>query len=263
VTDQLAATADRAGRQASWLNPLKVLLRADVTVQLRSYRSLFLSFALPLIVLLVTSTGGKRTAKLGGPYVVVQLALTVGLVSIGAIGYAMSVARDRDQGVLQRLRVTPAPTWTIMGSRWVVQIAAVLVMSVVVLIAAAVIDSVTLSAAGYVMTIIVALLGSAVFLSIGQAIVGLIPSADTLNAAGRLLYLPLVGLSLFGRSDVLGAGFELVSRWSPGGCLETLLSAAMGASPWTGETWGALLVSAAYTAVFAGIGIRWFRWIGR
>ncbi len=263
MTDQLSARADPAARQASWLNPLKVLLRADVTIQLRSYRSLFLSFALPLIVLLVTSTGGKRTAKLGGPYVVVQLALTVGLVSIGAIGYAMSVARDRDQGVLQRLRVTPAPTWTIMGSRWVVQVGAVLVMSVVVLVAAAVIDSVTLSPAGYVMTIIVALLGSAVFLSIGQAIVGLIPSADTLNAAGRLLYLPLVGLSLFGQSDALGATFELVSRWSPGGCLETLLSAAMGASPWTGETWGALLVSAAYAAVFAGVGIRWFRWTGR
>jgi ABC-2 type transport system permease protein len=229
VTDAVSASMDRARTDVSWLNPLKVLLRADFTVQLRSYRSLFLSFALPIVVLLITSSGSKRAAKLGGPFVVVQLALTVGLVSVGTIGYSMSVARDRDKGIFQRLRVTPAPTWTVMGSRWIVQVTAVLVMSVVVLVAAAVIEGLVLSAAGYVVTVIVALLGSALFLSIGQAIVGLIPNADTLNAAGRLLYLPLIGLSLFGQSDVLGTAFEVVSRWSPGGCLETLLSAAMGA----------------------------------
>jgi ABC-2 type transport system permease protein len=260
---ELSESIDRAATGNSWLNPLKVLLRADVTVQLRSYRSLFLSFALPLLVLIVTSAGGKRAAKLGGTEVVVQLALTVGLVSICAIGYSTSVARDRDKGIFQRLRVTPAPAWTIMGSRWIVQVAAVLVMSVVVLVAAAVIVGVDLSAAGYVLTVVIAVLGSAVFLSIGQAIVGLIPNADTLNAAGRLLYLPLIGLSLFGQSDVLGTTFELVSRWSPGGCLETLLSSAMGASSGTAQTWGAVLASAAYVIVFAGVGIRWFRWTGK
>ncbi len=192
-----------------------------------------------------------------------SLALTVGLVSIGTIGHSLSVARDRDHGILQRLRVTPAPTWTIMCSRGLVQVAAVLPMSIVVLVAAGVVSGVVLSAAAYVATVAVALLGSAVFLSIGQAIAGLIPSADTLNAAGRLLYLPLIGLSLFGQSSVLGTPFELVSRWSPGGCLETLLAAAMGASSWTGETWGALLASAAYIGVFAGVGVRWFRWTGK
>jgi ABC-2 type transport system permease protein len=195
--------------------------------------------------------------------VVVQLALTVGLVSICTIGFSTLVARDRDRGIFQRLRVTPAPAWTIMGSRWIVQVMAVLVMSIVVLIAGAAIVGVGLSAGGYVATVVVALLGSAVFLSIGQAIVGLIPNADTLNAAGRLLYIPLIGLSLFGQSDVLGTPFELVSRWSPGGCLETLLSSAMGATSWTGQTWGAVLASAAYVVVFAGVGIRWFRWTGR
>jgi ABC-2 type transport system permease protein len=53
----------------------------------------------------------------------------------------------------------------------------------------------------------------------------------------------------------------MVSRWSPGGCLETLLSAAMGATPWSGDVWGALFASIGYTVVFAVIGIRWFRWV--
>ena len=263
VTEQASAATAPSTAEAAWVGPLRSLLRADVTVQMRSYRALFLSFALPLIVLFVTGTGGKRTAKLGGTFVVIQLALTVGLVSIGAIGYALSVARDRDRGILQRLRVTPAPTWTIMGSRWIIQVAAVVVMAIIVLVVGGIVESVTLAAGRYVATVIVAMLGSAVFLSIGQAIAGLIPSADTLNAVGRLLYIPLIGLSLFGQSDVLGTPVELISRWSPGGCVETLLSAAMGASSWSGQAWGALLACVAYIAVFATLGIRWFRWAGR
>lgn len=263
MTERVSAPVDRARGDVSSLNALKVLLRADVTAQLRSYRSLLLTIVLPLFVLLFTSARGKSAQRLGGPYVVLELALTVGLVSIGAIGYSTSVARDRDKGILQRLRVTPAPAWTIMASRWIVQVGAVFVMALVVLAAAAIVEGVTLSASRYLATVVVALFGSAVFLSIGQAIVGLIPSADTLNAAGRLLYLPLIGLSLFGQSDIFGTGFEMVSRWSPGGCLETLLSASTGAGNWTGETWGAVLASAAYIVVFGGVGIRFFRWTAR
>jgi ABC-2 type transport system permease protein len=245
------------------VNPLQSLLRADMTVQLRGFRSWILTIALPLLLLIVTSKGANSAARLGGADVPMQLALTVGLVSTGVIGYSLAIARDRDKGVLQRLRVTPAPTWTIMSSRCMVQIVAVLLMSVVVLVVAHFIDKVTLSPVGYVLTVIVTLLGSAMFLSIGQAIAALIPSADTLNAAGRLLYVPLIVLSVFGQSDVLGTAVELISRWSPGGCLEKLFSAVMGASAWTGETWLALLVSVGYTVLFGTIGIRWFRWTGR
>jgi len=256
---------ETATTETSWWNSLTSLLRADVTAQLRNYMSLILNFALPTILLVAVSLGKSQTKvrKLGGPDVIVELALTVGLVSIGCIAYSMSVAQDRDRGVLQRLRVTPAPTWTIMASRAIVQVAAVLVMSIEVLVVARFVENVTLSASGYVLTVVAALLGTAVFLSIGQAIVGLIPSFETLNAAGRFLYLPLIGLSIFGQSDVLGTPFEMVSRWSPGGCLETLLSSAMGVTGWNGQTWGAVFASVGYTVVFAVIGVRWFRWTAK
>lgn len=222
--------------------------------------SLVITFALPLILLVATGFG-KNAAALGGPEFRISLALTVGLISIGTVGYSVSTARDRDTGVFQRLRVTPAPTWTIMVSRWIVQLGAVVVMAIVVLVVAAVVVGITLAPQDYLFTILVALLSSAVFLSIGQAIVGLIASAETLNAAGRLLYVPLIALSLFGNSDRLGTAVEMVSRWSPGGCLETMLSAAMGTSAWNGQSWGALGASLGYTVVFGVVGIRWFRWV--
>jgi ABC-2 type transport system permease protein len=260
VTDDITVPQRRSVAVPTWSSSLKVLLRADSTAQVRTPLSLVITFALPLILLVATGLG-KNSAALGGPEFRISLALTVGLVSIGTVGYSLAIARDRDTGVLQRLRVTPAPTWTIMVSRWMVQLGAVLVMAIVVLVVAALFVGVTLPPQDYLFTVLVALLGSAVFLSIGQAIVGLIASADTLNAAGRLLYVPLIGLSLFGDSDRLGTTVELVSRWSPGGCLETLLSAAMGATAWSGQGWGALFASFGYTVVFGVIGIRWFRWV--
>lgn len=263
MTEPVPPARVQALEQPSPLSALKVLLRADAVVQARSYRSLLITFALPGFLLVVSSQGGKRVAALGGRTILVALVLTLGLVSIGALGYALSIATDRDRGVLQRLRVTPAPAWAIMGSRWIVQVASALLMSVVVFVVASFVDGITLSFAQYVLTLLVAVLGAAIFLSIGQAVAGLIASAETLNATGRLIYVPLVGLSFFGHSTALGTTFEMVSRWSPGGCLETLFTVTLGAGGWTGESWGALAAGLAYTAAFAAVGVRWFRWTGR
>src|SRR5205085_11801983 len=104
---------------------------------------------------------------------------------------------------------------------------------------------------------------SAVLLAVGQAVVCVIKSADTVNAVGRLSILPIVALGLFGHSDIFGPTFATISRWSPGGAVATLLSGAMNAAAWTADTWWALLASVLYSVIFAGIGIRWFQWSTR
>jgi ABC-2 type transport system permease protein len=185
------------------------------------------------------------------------------MASIAILGYSMTVARDREKGVFQRLRVTPAPTWTIMTSRLLVQVAAIVAMTLVVLVAAGIFEHVPLTAEAYVLTFICVIFSSALFLGVGQALVGLVKSADTLNAVGRIAYLPLFALGLFGQSTIFGTTFELISRWSPGGSVVTLLSSAMNPSSWNSDTWLALAASAAYSVVFAGIGIRWFQWGAR
>jgi ABC-2 type transport system permease protein len=188
----------------------------------------------------------------------------------------MTIARDREKGVFQRLRVTPAPTWTIMTSRLLVQVAANVAMAVVLLVAAHLFVGYTVFQTAdsnspdladylvaYLLTFICVIFSSALFLSVGQALAGLVKSADTLNAVGRIAYIPLFALSLFGHSTIFGTTFELISRWSPGGTVITLLSGAMNPSSWNSDTWLALGVSTAYSVVFAGIGIRWFQWGAR
>src|SRR5438445_1623250 len=221
---------------------LRALLQADLTVQLRNGRALLLTFFPPLAVLYGLSAG-KRGAQLGSPIVKVSLALTLGIALIAILGYTASVARDRELGVFQRLRVTPAPTWTIMVSRLAVQILSMLVMTVVVLVAAAVVEKVTLDPAAYLLTLLAVIFSSAVFLGVGQALVGLIKSPDAVNAVGRLSYLLLFALCLFAHSTIFGTTFETIARWSPGGAVVTLLAGAMQPAAWSADTWWALLAS--------------------
>src|SRR5258708_20030996 len=94
----------------------KALLEADFTVQLRNNRALLLSFALPL-VLLYGLFAGKRGLALGDPQFRVAAALTLGMPSIAILGYAMTVASDREKGVLHGPDRTPAPPCTILPPR--------------------------------------------------------------------------------------------------------------------------------------------------
>jgi len=150
-----------------------------------------------------------------------------------------------------------------MVSRLAVQLVSMLVMTVVVLVAAAVVEKVSLDPAAYLLTLLAVIFSSAVFLGVGQVLVGLIKSTDTINAVGRLVYLPLFGLGLFAHSEIFGTTFETISRWSPAGAVSTLLGGAMHPAAWSAETWEALLASVLYSVVFAGVGIRWFHWSTR
>src|SRR5438128_4931254 len=133
-------TAAPSARVPTLSGILTALLRADFTLQLRNGRALVLAL-LPPLVLLYAQFAGKRGVQLGDPVFRVATSITFGIASIAILGYTATVARDREKGVFQRLRVTPAPTWTIMVSRLAVQLVSMLVMKVVVVLAAAVVGT--------------------------------------------------------------------------------------------------------------------------
>jgi ABC-2 type transport system permease protein len=238
---------------------LTSLLRADFVVLLKNRRALLLSMILPLFIL-ITTNSGKATKSFGGALFIIGLAIAYGLVANSILGYALAVARDREQGVFQRLRVTPAPTWTIMTSRLAMQALANLVIALVVLIVGTRLHHISLSVGTYALVLAVSILGGAVFLSIGQALVGLVKSADSINAAGRVLVLGLVLLSSLGQSGTLGSAWESIARWSPVGSVMTMLAAVLNLSAWDSRDSLALLVCGGYIVIFAAIGIRWFQW---
>lgn len=231
------------------------LIRADFITQWRNRRSVIMSLLVPIIILI---SWKGLIDKFGGAFVF-SVALTIGLTSIGMMGYAISVARDRDKGVFQRLRVTPVPTSFIMMSRLVVQLGMIVLLTLGVFIIGYQVDKIALTPAGYIFTFITAFLGGALYLGFGQMIVGLIKNAETVNSTTRLIYIAFIMLGMFGElSDNIE--FKKIIHWSPFGTVKTILAAAMQPAMWNNDATLALLATLAYAFLFSFLGIKWFRW---
>ena len=205
----------------------------------------------------------KNLVDLKGGAFVLANCITVGLNAIGLMGYSNSVARDREKGIFQRLRVAPASNWNIMASRLTVQLLMILILTIVVFIVGWQFDKITISAAGYVAGFGMAFIGGAVYLSLGQVIVGLIKNPETVNATSRLVYFFFIMIGMFGDLGMLGDTIGKITKYSPYGAVKHIVSTALVPGTWDKEASISLLLTIAYTVVFSVLGIKWFRWSNR
>jgi ABC-2 type transport system permease protein len=235
---------------------MAALLRADFTTLWRNRRSVVLALLMPMIVVF----SWKGMIKIAGGAFVLSNAITLGLIAIGLMGYSNSIARDRDKGVFQRLRVSPLPLWTIMVSRLIVQLTLILTLTIVVFVSGYNFDQITTSVSGYIFTALTSIVGGAVFLSLGQAIVGRIQNPETVNSTSRLIYLVFILVGMFGELGVLGDKFKKAVDWTPYGTVKDILAASLEPAKWSNHTTMALLLTIGYTIVFATLGIKWFKW---
>jgi ABC-2 type transport system permease protein len=238
---------------------LTTLLRADFTTQWRNRRAVVMTLIVPLIIL----TSWKGMIKIvGGPFVLAN-SITIGLFALGLMGYSNAIARDRDKGIFQRLRVAPVPPWTIMASRLLVQLAMILIIVTAVFIVGMNFDGIALTPGGYAITYFAAIVSGAVSLSLGQVVVGRIKNPETVNSTSRLIYIAFIMLGIFGElpiDDKYAQELHKIVIWSPYGTIKTLLSGSMEPSKWNTDTTSALLVTLAYIIVFSILGIKWFKW---
>lgn len=232
------------------------LLRADFTTQWRNRRSTVLILLVPIIILI----SWKGIIDKLGPAFALSTCITLGLIAVGLMGYSNAVARDRDKGVFQRLRVTPVPSWSIMVSRLIVQLAMIILVTAGVFIAGFYFDKITLNPTGYILSFLTAIVGGALYLGLGQMIVGLVKNAETVNSTTRLVYFVFIMVGMFGELGVLGNQFKEAVHWSPYGTVKSILSASMEPSTWSGDTTMCLLITILYALLFSFLGIKKFKW---
>jgi hypothetical protein len=84
-------------------------------------------------------------------------------------------------------------------------------------------------------------------------------SADTVQAFGRLLYIGLALLGLFGASGELSGFWGTVSKWSPVGALIKVFAGVVGPGTFDSQGWLSLLACGGYVVVLTTLGIYWFR----
>jgi len=235
---------------------LASLLRADFTTQWRNRRAVVLTLIVPVIILMTWKGIG-----VSGPFILSN-SITIGLFASGLMGYSNSIARDRDKGIFQRLRVAPVPSWAIMSSRLLVQLSMIIMTTTIVFIIGKDYDGINLTPAAYALTYLTSIIGGAVSLSLGQMIVGGIKNPETVNSTTRLVYLAFILVGMFGEiyQNKLRKILADAVEYSPYGAVKTILSTSMEPDKWTNHTTTALLVTIGYAIVFATFGIKWFKW---
>jgi ABC-2 type transport system permease protein len=242
---------------------LTALLRADFTTQWRNRRAVILSLLVPVIIL---ATWKGFVKPMGGPFVLSN-SIAIGLIATGLMGYSNSVARDRDKGIFQRLRVAPVTSWTIMASRLIVQLVMILMITTIVFVGGSEFDHVTLTPSGYILTYFAAIVGGAVYLSLGQMIVGLITNPETVSATTRLVYFVFIMSGMLGELYIASGDVPKeigdAIQWSPYGTVKTILAVSMEPAKWNNEATMAVLVTVLYTVVFTAIGINKFKWTSK
>lgn len=238
---------------------LLTLLQADFTTQWRNRRSVLLSLLIPVIILL---SWKGMVSKVGGPFVL-SMSINLGLISLGLMGYANTVARDRDKGIFQRLRAAPVDAWQIMVSRLLVQLTMILLITLACFIAGYQYDHIQLPIQGYILAFFSALIGGAVYLSLGQLIVGRVKNPETVNSTTRLVYIAFIIIGMFGELGQLGEQVKTAVKWSPYGSVKALIGYSLQPGTWTGDQTLMILVTLGYIIVFAFLGIKWFKWSTR
>jgi ABC-2 type transport system permease protein len=239
------------------MSALRKLMRADLTVQWRQRRSLLMSVAAPIIFIIAW----KSLIPLIGSANVLAVCVAIGIPGTGLMGYSLAIARDRERGVFQRLRATPVPTWVMMSSRIIVQIAMIVFMSLVTCIVAYFYDKITFSIGELLLILVISAIGGLAFIAIGQALVAYIISSDAVSAAARLLYMLIAVLGAIGQVGLFGKTFAEIVTYSPLGTTKTMLAAALAPSTlFTTPVIEAFFITVAYGIFFAVIGISGFRW---
>ncbi len=232
------------------------LLRSDLKTQWRNRRSVILMLIIPVIILL---SWKDIIDKIGGAFALASC-ITIGLTAIGLMGYSNSIARDREKGIFQRLRTTPIPSWCIMISRISVQLVMIMLVTLAVFLSGFYFDKITITPVGYVLALIAAIVGGAVYLGLGQVIVGLIKNPETVNSTTRLVYFAFIMIGMLGQFGILGDQLKNMVEWSPYGTVHTIITSSLEPSKWNKATTEALFVTIGYAVVFSTIGIKKFKW---
>lgn len=252
------------------MNDVRLTLRQVVYTNRAFWRnpsSAFFTFAFPLLFLVIfTALFGNDTTEIGGvrftgaTFYVAAMG-TFGVVTACYTNIAMSVAFQRDAGVLKRVAGTPLPGWIYLLGR--VLHAMLIGIALVVLcttFGALVYGARVPSPADAARLLIAIVVGGASFAALGLACTTIVPNADAAPAIVNATVLPVLFLSdVFINTNQAPEWVQLVGEVFPVKHFAELLQSTFvpHAVPWD---WANLLVVAAWGLGGLIVAVRRFRW---
>ena len=242
-------------------------LRFDIRAALRNRRTVFFSIALPVLLLVVLTGlyGDAGTVEAIGQTVDAQQAFVPGIMALAIltssfIALLMTVAGQRQAGVLKRRRATPVPPIVLILGRALtsmgISIAAVAVMLV---IAGAAYD-IRPSAGWELPMLISVVVASLCFASCGYAVAGLVTTPESAGPIVQVILLPLQLISgVYFPTDGLPDWLHTVASIFPLVHVTEAFQHAMFPNP--SIPWGDLGVMAIWFVGAAAVAVKTFRWL--
>jgi len=176
----------------------------------RNPASAFFTFAFPLVFFFIfLSTAGQQTDKsnLGsylhdGHRVAVKLVqyytpsiLAYAVMSACFLSVALTMVRQREAGILKRMRGTPVPSWVYLGGVIGSAMIVAALLAIVCVVVAVVIYGAWFPIAHLLPLIVTVTLAALAFCALGIAVSSLIPNVDSGPAVINLPYFVLVFIS--------------------------------------------------------------------
>jgi ABC-2 type transport system permease protein len=162
----------------------------------------FFTFAFPLVfffILVGTTQGSTDKKDLGAGVNLAQYytpsILGYAVMSACFLSIAMTLVRQREAGILKRMRGTPLPSWALIGGIIGNAVIVTTLLSVVCVVFAITVYGVSLPAAHILPVAVTIALAALTFCALGIAVSSLIPNIDSGPAIVNLPYFVMVFIS--------------------------------------------------------------------
>jgi ABC-2 type transport system permease protein len=231
----------------------------------RNPETAFFNFAMPLCVLLIFGATASNDAIPGRDDVKVLTLFVPGILAFAVVviaygNLAATIALQRADGVLKRLRATPLNPALYLGGQLLSVLATTLLSSAATIALGGAAFRALPRAATIPQLVIILSLGIACFAALGLAISAAIPTADAAGAITNGTYLPLAMVSgMFSATLHLPPVLDTVVSAFPLKALADGLRSAYDPAA-HGFPVGNAVVLTAWTVAGIALALRFFRW---
>lgn len=178
------------------------------------------SFAVPIILFplmfyalfgLVLGSHGPAAGAGAGRHMLATF-VAFGAIAPGLFGVGITVALDRDRGLLQLKRALPMPPGIYLAAKWVTSMLFAAVVSIALMLMAVIVGKVVLELVQWASLLILAVLGVIPFCGLGL-MVGTLVKGQAAPAVLNLIYVPMSFLA--GLWVPLSVLPHFLAQWAP------------------------------------------------
>jgi ABC-2 type transport system permease protein len=187
--------------------------------------------------------------------------LSCGVATSAAFGAALTLVAWRKWQVLRRLRLSPAPVWTIVGARVGVSLLVTL-MQAVLFLGVALLPAFGLELSGrWWLALPILLCGTCSFLAVGLLVGALAKTEESASAMANFVVLPMAFLSgIFFDLSAAPAWMRAASKVLPLGWMNDGIADVLVRDAGIGAVWLPCLLLPGFAVAVGAAATRFFRW---